>query len=82
MQKSINHINSIYKHLIPTLAPGLFYMLLMLFTNQGRREGGFLGFRKPPSSSVHNEHKVTPVIIITNDINDQTFEAQYYSLGI
>ena len=23
-------------------------------TQQGRREGGFLGFRKPPSSSVHN----------------------------
>ena len=75
MQKSINHINSIYKHLIPTLAPGLFYMLLMLFTNQGRREGGFLGFRKLPSSSVHNEHSYTSDI--TNDISDQTFEAQY-----
>ena len=55
-----------------------FMVLTCNIQQQGRREGGFLGFRKPPSS--HNT-KLHLSSDITNDINDQTFEAQY-SLGI
>ena len=41
------------------------------YTVQGRREGGFLGFWKPPSISIHNSLKVPPV----TDNTYLTFEA-------